>query len=113
MTSTPVSNSTKQGLSNSSTPSPGSNVIQTAKKVKLPEFSTGSSSIIMSSASKVDSSYEDIVKAVLSEVTDQLKTTISENVKASVESMAQSVADIITTTLNDRITMIETDNRQL
>ena len=67
----------------------------------------------MSSASKVDSSYEDIVKAVLSEVTHQLKTTISENVKASVESMAQSVADIITTTLNDRITMIETDNRQL
>lgn len=112
VTSTPINSNSKRCLSNSSTPSPNSKVTQTSKKPKLPEDDSDQS-CKQSSTSNVEMSYEDIVKSVVSEVTEQLKTTLSEHVNASVKSMAQSVADIISSSLNDRMSSVEVENKQL
>ena len=46
-------------------------------------------------------------------MSEQLKTTIAEHISISVTSMANSVADIITESLNDRMTALETENKTL
>lgn len=106
MASTPVNNSSKRVLSNSSTPSPSSTYAQVTKKAKMPETAS-------SACSQPETTHESLVKSVMAEITDQLKTTISEHVNASVTAMAQSVADIISSTLNDRMTAIESENKRL
>ena len=51
-----------------------------------------------------------VMAAIMSE---QLKSTIAEHVSISVKSMANSVADIITGSLNDRMTALETEDKTL
>ena len=58
-------------------------------------------------------STKSIVHCVMAAKSEQLKTTIAEHVSISVKSMANSVADIITESLNDRMTALETENKTL
>ena len=51
-----------------------------------------------------------VMAAIMSE---QLKSTIAEHVSISVKSVANSVADIITGSLNDRMTALETEDKTL
>lgn len=95
-------------MSNSSTPSP--NISQTAKKAKNEE----SKSSQPSKPTKNVVTCENFdMQSVMAEITEQLKTTLSEHVNVSVTAMAQSVANIITESINDRMTSIEHENSRL
>ena len=96
--------SSKRELSSSSTPSSSSSSIQPVKKAKIPSDSTEPDK-----QNPIDPTTQTIIESV----TAALKDTISEQVTTSVKAMAQSVADIISTSLNDRMTAIEADNKYL
>lgn len=114
MASTPVTPGTtasKRMLSNSSTPSPSTNVV--VKKAKLPEPESESSQPSTENPHCCNFSNDDIVSSVLLMVTEQLKSTISEQVNISVTAMAESVAEIVKSKLNDRLSTLECENKQL
>ena len=76
------------------------------------EESSESGSIQQQVLAESDST-KSIVDCVMAAMSEQLKTTIAEHVSISVKSMANSVADIITESLNDRMTALETENKTL
>lgn len=49
----------------------------------------------------------------MQEISEQLKATIADHVQVSVTAMANSVAEIITASFNDRISSLETENKSL
>ena len=101
MASAPSTPSSKRELSSSSTPIPSSTSTQPVKKAKIPD-----------KPSKLSSSDVNM-QVVIKSVTAALKDTISEQVTTRVEAMAQSVADIISSLLNDRMAAIEIENKYL
>lgn len=112
LTSTP---SNKRDLSVNSTPSPSAEYNPT-KKVKIPpsavETEMPSSNVVTSLAIQ-NPDIKLIIDSVTRSINDHLAYTISEQVNKSMENMAQSVADIISASLNTRISTVEAENVRL
>lgn len=107
------------------TPSPKSSSAHPPKKVKVKgcgdeetdPFATSVcserdvNSVTLSPLCKSD--MDQIVRTVLSTLNMEIKSTICECVNTSVTSMAQSIADVISTSLTNKLVSLEAENRRL
>lgn len=110
---TPVGTPSKRTLSDCSTPSPSSAVVnQEPKKAKLP-CSDLSLSDQPSTTVEPNPGTTNTIQSIMEAMQDQIKATIAEHVRVSVTAMANSVATIISQSLNDRINSVEAENQRL
>lgn len=119
---TPITS--KRELSNSSTPSPLS-VAQPPKKAKKPGTSNTPTGItktktlvepVSQPPASTNLDTQNIIQSVMSVLNSQvedIKATITDQINAGIAAMAQSVADMVNTTFNDRIKATEDENRLL